>query len=91
MKTLNEVVVGRLCQHMGEHLTQYKLAKLSGIPLPTLKSIMQRRTKGIELKTIILLAKGLGIKPSEFIDDPSFWAENIDFRHDAGKSEISQY
>ncbi|MDY4676113.1 MAG: helix-turn-helix transcriptional regulator [Candidatus Borkfalkiaceae bacterium] len=78
MKTINDVVVERLCKYMGEqNLTQYKLAQLSGIPFPTIKSIMQRRTKGITLKTIIMLADGLNIKPSEFIDDPSFLAENL--------------
>ena len=79
MKTLNDVVVERLCKYMGEKdLTQYKLAQLSGLPFPTIKSIMQRRTKGISLKTIILLANGLGITPSEFIDDKSFSAENLE-------------
>lgn len=78
MKTLNEVVVDRLCKFMGEQdLTQYKLSQLSGVPFPTIKSIMQRRTKGIELKTIILLSHGLNITPREFIDD-SFIANNLD-------------
>ena len=78
MKTINDVVVERLCKFMGErNLTQYKLSQLSGIPFPTIKSIKQRRTKGITLKTIIMISDGLGIKPSEFIDDPSFLADNL--------------
>lgn len=79
MKTLNDAVVERLYKYMGEkNLTQYKLAQLSGIPFPTIKSIMQRRTNGISLKTIILLADWLGISPAEFIDDESFLAKNLD-------------
>lgn len=79
MKTLNDAVVERLYKYMGEkNLTQYKLAQLSGIPFPTIKSIMQRRTNGISLKTIILLADGLEISPAEFIDDESFLAKNLD-------------
>ena len=78
MKSINDVVVERLCKYMGErNLTQYKLAQLSGIPFATIKSIMQRRTKGITLKTIIMLADGLNIAPSEFIDDKCFLAENL--------------
>ncbi len=78
MKTINDAIVERLCKFMGErNLTQYKLSQLSGIPFPTIKSIMQRRTKGITLKTIIMLSDGLGIKPSEFIDDPAFLADNL--------------
>ena len=79
MKTLNDVVVERLCKFLGERdLTQYKLAQMSGVPFATIKSIMQKRTKGISLKTIIMLAGGLGMTPSEFINDPSFLAENLD-------------
>ncbi len=79
MKTLNEVVVERLLKFMGEkNLTQYKLAQLSGVPFPTIKSILQRRTKGISLKTIILLSRGLGMTPSEFLDDPCFCSDNLE-------------
>ena len=79
MKSINEVVIERLLKYMGEkNLTQYKLSQLSGIPFPTIKSIMQRRTKGITLKTIIMLADGLEVTPSEFINDKSFLAENLE-------------
>lgn len=79
IKTLNDAVVERIYKYMEEkNLSQYKLSQLSGVPFPTLKSIMQKRTKGITLKTIILLANGLGIKPSEFIDSATFDAENLD-------------
>lgn len=78
MKTLNDVVVERLLELMNNNnLTQYKLSQLSGIPFPTIKSIMQRRTKGISLKTIILLSYGLNIHPKEFLTD-SFLASNLD-------------
>lgn len=79
MKTLNDAVVERLNKLMEEKgLTQYRLAQLSGVPFPTLKSIMQQRTKGISLKTIILLAEGLGISASEFIADENFSSKNLD-------------
>lgn len=78
MKTINDVIVERLYKYMGErNLTQYKLAQLSGIPFPTIKSIMQRRTKDITLKTIIMLSDGLKVSPSEFLNDPSFNIENL--------------
>jgi len=79
MKTLNDAVVERLCKYMGEKdLTQYKLAQICGIPFPTIKSIMQKRTKGITLKTIILLADGLGVPLGEFLDEEVFSADNLD-------------
>ena len=78
MKNIGEAVADRLSKYMGErNLTQYKLAQLSNLPFATIKSIMQRRTKGISLKTIILLANGLKISPSEFIDSEDFSIENL--------------
>ena len=79
MKTISDVIVERLCRYMDEqNLTQYKLSQLSNVPFATIKSIMQKRTKSIDLKTIILLSSGLGIKPCEFIDDDQFCVENLD-------------
>ena len=78
MKNIGEAVADRLSKYMGErNLTQYKLAQLSNLPFATIKSIMQRRTKGISLKTIIMLANGLKISPSEFIDSEDFSIENL--------------
>ena len=79
MKSLNEAIVERLCRYMNEqNLTQYKLAQLSGVPFPTIKSIMQRRTRDISLKTLILLSDGLGLTVKEFLDSDSFKIENLD-------------
>ena len=78
-KSLRDAVVERLYKYMGEKdLSIYRLSQLSGVPFPTLKSIMQGRTKGIALKTVILLAHGLGITPSEFLDCELFNPENLD-------------
>ena len=79
MKTINDAIVERLYKYMNEqNLTQYKLAQLSGIPFPTLKSIMQRKTANITLKTVILLARGLNISLNEFLDETIFNCDNID-------------
>ena len=79
MKTINDVVVEKLNKYMGERgLSQYKLAHTAGIPVPTIKSIMQRKTNNIGLKTIIKLSKGFEITPSEFIDDKNFLSDKLD-------------
>ena len=76
---LNEAIVERLCHYINEkNLTQYKLAQLSGVPFPTIKSIMQRRTKDISLKTLILLSNGLGVTVGQFLDSDSFQIDNLD-------------
>lgn len=70
---LIEIVVFRLLKYMNEqNLTQYELAQRSGVPFSTIKSIMQRKTKNISLKTIIMLSKGLGIRTKDFLDDINF-------------------
>lgn len=69
MKYIN-IVIGKLNKYMNEqNLTQYQLAIKSGVSYSTVKSIMQRKTKSIDLKTVILLSQGLGIRPQEFVDD----------------------
>jgi len=78
MKNISEVVIDRLNFYMAKNnLTQYKLSQLSGVPFPTIKSIMQRKTKDITLRTIIMLSDGLSITPSEFINDDSFLPINL--------------
>ena len=72
MKTINDAVVERLYKYMEEkNITQYKLAQLSGVPFPTIKSIMQRKTNNITLKTLMMLSDGLGIKLIDFLNDTS--------------------
>ncbi len=79
MDNINDVVVNRLYHYMDEQkITQYRLSALSGIPFATIKSIMQRRTKNITRKTVIMLASGLGISVSEFLNDSSFDPSNLD-------------
>ncbi len=78
-KIIIDAMVERLNKYLGElNMTQYKLAMLSGVPYSTIKHIMQKRTKSVDLRTIIMLAYGLGITPAEFLDDPCFLYENLD-------------
>ncbi len=79
MKTLNEVVIDRINYYLkGPILTQYTLAEISGVPYPTIKSIMQRRTKGITLKTVVMLARAFQVSVSEFFNDEAFVYDNLD-------------
>ena len=79
MRTLNDVVIERINKYLvGPIQTQYTLAEISGVPYPTIKSIMQRRTKGITLKTVVMLAKAFNVSLSEFFNDEAFIYENLD-------------
>ena len=79
MKTLNDVVIDRINHYMnGPIQTQYKLAEESGVPYPTIKSIMQKRTNGITLKTIFMIARAFGVSVSEFFNDNTFCYDDLD-------------
>lgn len=78
MKTITEAVIDRINYFLGENMTQYTLAQRSEVPYPTIKSIMQRRTKDITLKTLLMLVHGFGINLNEFFDDESFHFENLE-------------
>ena len=58
-------------------MSQYKLAQQSGIPFETINSIMKGKAKGVNMKTLILISEGLGIKLIEFIDCDLFLYENL--------------
>lgn len=79
MKALTEMIVDRINFYLGvTHYSQYMLAEISGVPYPTIKSIMQRRTKGITLKTVVMLARGFRVSVSEFLNDDYFQYEELD-------------
>ena len=78
MKNLSDAIVDKLLKCLNDkNMTQYKLAEISGVPFPTIKSIIQRRTKTINLKTLIMLSSGLELTVSEFLDDECFKIENL--------------
>lgn len=82
MKTLNEMVIDRLNYYFGvSHYSQYKLAEVSGVPYPTIKSIMQGRTNGITLKTIVMLARGFNVDVDEFLSDKFFHYDELDLEN----------
>lgn len=59
-------------------MTKYRLEKKMSIPHNTMQSIFREETDGINLKTVMLMIKGLDVKPSEFFDDPLFDCDNLD-------------
>lgn len=78
MRNISEAVTIRLRELVSEKgLTFYKLERQSAISHDTLKSIMNGKTKGVNLKTLIAISDGLGITVSEFLDSDLFAYENL--------------
>ena len=61
-----------------KNMTQYRLEKEIAMPHNTMKTLMGKRNKSVNLRTIMQIAKGLNMTVSEFFDDPIFEDENIE-------------
>ena len=77
--TVNMAVAKRIEALLKEkNMSQYKLEQLSGIQHGSMQCIMNGRNKDVTLGTIILLSKGFGIAPKEFLDDELFLQTGYD-------------
>ena len=76
--TICEAVATRLKQLLNDKkITQYRLAILSNLSFETIKSIMKGKSKGVSLKTLVLLSEGLGMTVDEFLKSDLFNFENL--------------
>lgn len=63
MRNISEAVTIRLKELLDERgLSVYKLERRSAVSHDTLKSIMKGKTKGVNLKTLIALSDGWGLR-----------------------------
>ena len=59
-------------------MTQYRLAQYSGIQHGTMNGIMSAKNRGIELNTVMMIARGFRMTVLEFLDDPVFASEELE-------------
>ncbi len=77
--TVNQAVAKRISQLLREkNMSQYRLEQASGIQHGSLQCIMNGRNKTVTLTTILLLSRGFGMTPAEFLDDDIFSADHFD-------------
>ena len=78
MLQLSEATAFRIKELMRERsLTQYALAKKSGLSRSTLNTILAVKTPGIIDMTILNICRGLEIEMTEFYDIDLLKRENI--------------
>lgn len=70
-KRINQLLIDR-------KMTQYRLEQVSGIQHGTMNGIMSARNKGIELNTVMMIARGFNMTVLEFLDDPVFKSEDLE-------------
>lgn len=76
---LHDAVAKRTWQLMKEqNITQYRLAKLSGITHGGLDGVLNGCHKNVTLGTVYRLARGFGMTFHEFVDDDVFRSPNLE-------------
>ena len=60
-----------------QNLTQYELFKLSGVAQSTISTILNSKTKTINLQTLYQICAGLNVEISEFFDCEYLKLNNI--------------
>ena len=77
--TVNNAVAWRITNLLKEkNMTQYRLEQESGIQHGSMQCIMNGRNKTVTLSTVIMLAKGFKMSPSEFLDDELFMSDELE-------------
>lgn len=61
-----------------KNMSQYRLEINSGLSKGTFTSLMYARYKGVNLTTLIIVIRTLGITIDEFFKSPLFSEENLD-------------
>lgn len=59
-------------------MSQYRLEKITAIPHNTMKTLMTERNKGVNLKTVMQIIRGLEMTTAEFFSDPIFEREDLE-------------
>lgn len=76
---VSQAVATRIREILAEkNMTQYRLEMNSGLSKGTLTSLMYARYKGVNLTTLIMVIRTLGITIDEFFKSPLFDEENLD-------------
>lgn len=77
--TITQTVAKRIKEFLlRKEMSQYRLEKITAIHHGTMSNIMAGKSNSLNLKTVLLICKGLGVTPSEFFDHPSFTSDELD-------------
>ena len=76
---VSEAVATRIRQVLDDKkMTQYRLEMNSGLSKGTITSLMYSRYKGVNLTTLIVIIRTLGISIDEFFNSPLFSDESLE-------------
>ena len=76
---VSQAVAERIKEILKEkQMSRYKLEMLSGVPKGTIICLMSAKYKGVNLTTLIMLIRAMGISVEEFFKSPLFDEGNIE-------------
>ncbi len=76
---VSQAVAERIKEILAEkEMTQYRLEINSGLPKGTFLSLMYARYKGVNLTTLVVIIRTLGLTIDEFFASPLFNDDNLD-------------
>lgn len=79
MKTVANAVSVRIREILkNKEMSIYRLEKITAISHSSMQTVMRADNNGVNLKTVLLLIKGLGVTPKEFFDSPLFEDEDLE-------------
>jgi len=79
MNTVAEVVVKRIKELLKEKdMSVYRLEKITATSHSTMQTLMRADNNSVNLKTVLLIIRGLGVTAAEFFDSPMFEDEDLD-------------
>lgn len=77
--TASQAVASRIKELLKERgMSQYRLEQSSNIQHGTMNRIMSERNSGIELNTVMMIARGFDMTVVEFLDAPIFSSEELE-------------
>lgn len=69
---INEILIEK-------DLSWYKLEKITGLSKGTIVGIQYSKYKSVNLTTLVIIIRALGISIDEFFKSPLFSEENLDY------------
>ena len=80
--TVNNAVAKRISELLKEkNISQYRLEQKTGIQHGSMQCIMNGRNKTVTLSTVIMIARGFDMTPSEFLDNEIFLSDELDIEN----------
>ena len=79
MNTVAEVVVKRIKEILNEKgMSIYRLEKITAMSHNTMQTLMRADNNSVNLKTVLLVIRGLGVTTADFFNSPMFDDEDLD-------------